>query len=158
MFFALWRRDPAEKYLFHWALSSWIYAFVLVSLFAAQGHHLLLGTLLFALMGLTDILIVSGVYRLNGEPPFRRWMIIPVLAAPLGHSLPVIFGISDHSPLAEASEALGLAVAMGLSGLAVFRARSAIPASRGQRIAGLALLAYLPGYMAVVIISLWFPQ
>ncbi|RVT94355.1 hypothetical protein [Sphingomonas crocodyli] len=134
VFFALWRRDPAERHLLHWALSSWIYAVVLVGLFASVGHSLALGAMFFALMGFTDILVVSGVYRLNGETPFRRWMIVPILAPPIGHSLPILLGVADHSPLAEVSEAIGLAIAMGLSGLAVFaRAAASIRAARRSR-------------------------
>jgi hypothetical protein len=32
VFFVLWRRRPEERYLLHWAMSSWIYAVILVAL------------------------------------------------------------------------------------------------------------------------------
>ena len=158
VFFALWRRAPAERHLLHWALSSWFYGLVLVSLFTIARDSLPLGALFFMLMGFTDVLIVSGIHRFDGEVPFCRWMVIPVLAPMLGHSLPILLGSGDHSPLAEVSEAIGLAVAMGLSGLAVLRTRRGAATSRARTIAGLALLAYVPGYVAVIVITIWFPQ
>jgi diguanylate cyclase (GGDEF)-like protein len=154
VFFVLWRRRPEERYLLHWAMSSWIYAVILVALYSPAGHYLASATLLFALMGLTDILIVSGVYSFGGEQPFRRWMVVPVLATSLGHALPLLL----HSPHAEAWRALGLGIAMGLSGLAVMREGGRLSPSWGRRIAGGALLTYLPGYLCVIAMGLWFPQ
>lgn len=154
VFFALWRRRPSERHLLHWAASNWLYAFVLIGLYSRAGQGLALGTALFALMGLSDILVVSGAQRLDSVTPFRRWMLLPLLAPAIGHLLPLLVG----GGRAEISEAIGLAIAMGSCGIAVLREKGGFAVSRGRRIAGLALIGYVPGYLAAIVIRLWFPE
>jgi diguanylate cyclase (GGDEF)-like protein len=154
VFFALWKRRPSERHLLHWAMSNWVYAVVLLGL--GFLHNVAVSLLLFVLMGLSDVLVVSGVNRLDAEQPFRRWMLIPLVAPAIGYALPLIFGAAD-SALADISEAIGLAMAMGSCGLAVLRERPTYAASRGRRLAGLALMAYVVGYAVVIALRIWKP-
>jgi diguanylate cyclase (GGDEF)-like protein len=158
VFFTLWRRWPGERHLLHWAMSGWVYAAVLIAFYSPLGNSLFATGILFALVGLSDVLVVSGLNHLDGQPPFRRWMAIPLLPASLGYLIPALFGLDEGSALAEAGEALGLGLAMGSCGIAVLHEGRGITASAGRRIAGFALLAYLPAYLTVVIVGIWFPE
>jgi diguanylate cyclase (GGDEF)-like protein len=158
VFFVLWHRRPPERHLLHWAWSNWLYVFVLLALYTSGTGHPALGAIFLALMGLSDVLVVTGVYRAEEVRPFRLWMIIPPLAAASTHLAPAFLGEQNGSVVTDVIQALGLAIAMGLCGITVLREHGQLAPSRGRRIAGFAMLAYLPGYVAVIVIRIWFPE
>jgi diguanylate cyclase (GGDEF)-like protein len=158
VFFVLWQRRRSERHLLHWAWSNWLYAAVLLTLFVSGSGSPLVATACFALMGVSDVLVVSGVYRVDEARPLRSWMIIPPLATAMTHVMPALLGKQAGSVSADVIEALGLAVAIGLCGVAILQERGQLASSRGRRIAGFAMLAYLPGYAAVIVIRIWFPE
>lgn len=158
VFVALWLRRRSERHLLYWAGSSWLYAAIIVVLHWPIARQMAIAGPVFALMGVSDILIVAGVYKLDRGHAFARWMIIPVVSTALGRILPPLLRIDPGRPAADVIEAIGLAIGMGISGIALLRAERGKAGSRGRKIAGAALLAYLPGYLAIIVLRLGYPD
>lgn len=150
-----WLRRSDRHYA-HWAASSLLYACAIIG-FQLVPPSIAASVGLFGLLGLTDILIISGLYSLDGARPFRPWMLLPICAAIAGKVLPHLAGLASlhlPSPVARACEPLGLALAMGVTGACLLR--RATPDGRMAGVAGLALLAYLPGYAFTIVAELGF--
>nr|WP_086491289.1 GGDEF domain-containing protein [Novosphingobium panipatense] len=150
VFCVLWLRDRAATHFVYWALSSFVYVGVLYAFTAAPRGSLAAFSLIYAVLGLTQVLPVAGALALEGERAWRRWMVVPVASAVLGHVLPAAFGALDWAPrsqsLQSVCDAAGLAISMGVSGYVLAFG----PGARrtvGRRLAGLAMLGYLPGYI-----------
>ncbi len=149
IFFILWIGRRAEIHLAYWAASSFLYSATLVGLAWIRDAGLAGGSVLFALLAISNLIPILGLRRFEGRPQFERWMVLPIVFAVTGYlssSLLIDAGIVA-SRFGEAGSALGLAAAMLISGRAMLNGPT-----RGQRIAGFAMLSYLPGF-AITILS-----
>jgi len=158
VFGVLWLRDRSARHFVHWALSSFLYTAVLFAFTAAPRGSLAAGMAIYAVLGLTQALPVAGVYALEGGRPWRWWMIVPVASAVLGHVLPGMLDALSWMARTERGQsvcdAAGLAISMGLAGFILAFGHGA-RRSVGRRLAGLAMLGYLPGY-ALSICGMFF--
>jgi len=157
IFLVLWQRRPSETYLLHWGMSSVIYATALIAFETPLGLPVVPTRAMdYGLIALSDFLLVTGMRRFDGKPPFRRWMAIPILATAIGVALPLLL-----VPDARTGEVLSHVVGSVLLGLCMMIcAGSILIDSRGdvavpRRIIGAALLAYGPGYIISVCVELW---
>lgn len=141
LFLFLWFGRRSDRYFLYWAASALLYGAVIVGFDVCQGNVWLTGLLLAAL-GFSNLLPVMGLRSLEGRPIFERWMASPMLVLVACHALPRLLG-ADDGRIAGGMEALGLAGAMAINGSML-----AHGPSRGQRVAGGAMLAYLPAYAA----------
>jgi diguanylate cyclase (GGDEF)-like protein len=135
-----------ERYFVHWSASAFLYAAVLIGFEAARGHLILAGLLTGALAA-TNMLIVTGMRAFDGKPPFRTWMLAPVAGCVAVHVLPTLIG--GRSPVAavwmHVGDTITIAISAAITGVILF-ASGRREKSRARRIAGLAMLGYLPGY------------
>jgi diguanylate cyclase (GGDEF)-like protein len=149
VFVALWLRDRGETHLLYWATGSCLYGVVIFGFSQTPRGEIPLTTLLFSGLGLTNVVALSGVRRLDGRPPFRWWMLIPIAAAGLGHGGPrlaVELGwLPPTSLIPNIGDALGLSLSMAINGGAMLWGRWTCRTA-GHRIVGAALLAYIPAY------------
>jgi len=152
VFGVLWLRDRAASHFAYWGLSSFLYVGAIYAFTAVPRESLAAMSLIYGVLGLTNILPVVGALALERSRPWRRWMALPVVSAALGHALPGLLGALGLIPQSEswqrACDAAGLAISMGLPGLVLvgFGARPSV----GRRLAGLAMLGYLPGYALAI--------
>lgn len=159
VFLGLWHRQRASAFLLHWAASSLIYAIVIAAFQTFMSHSVLVSTSIFVVLGASDILLLSGLRDLDGRQPFTAWMLVPAFAAAAGNAVPIL--LARHcgigGPLSiDLGEMLGLSGTVGLTGAAILLDRGGRPLTRARLIAGLALLAYLPGYAGAAIMRLGF--
>jgi diguanylate cyclase (GGDEF)-like protein len=149
--FALFRfGSRSEGHFVHWSASAFLYAAVLIGFEAARGQLLVTGLLMGALAA-TNMLIVTGLRAFDGKPPFRLWMLAPVAGCVAVHVLPaLIFGRGPGIGMwTQAGDTAAIAVSAGLAG-GILVASGRREQSRARRIAGLAILGYLPGYAVVL--------
>jgi diguanylate cyclase (GGDEF)-like protein len=157
----------AERYCFHWSASALLYAAVLIGFEFAPGRPLLKSGLLGAL-ALTNMLIVSGIRAFDGAPPFRWWMLLPVAGCVGTHIVPSWIAGDDPRVwvVTQVGDTLSIAVSAAIAGFACLSygpdeqaARGSRGAargrSRGRRLAGYAMLAYLPGYAITLSGYIW---
>jgi diguanylate cyclase (GGDEF)-like protein len=105
------------------------------------------GALLYSLLSFSNIVVVAGIRRFVGLPPFARWMAIPPLLTGGGFVFGYVVGwYRGVSASASASDfgATGMTLSMLLLGIAVLRGSG--ESDHGRRIAGGALLGYFGGY------------
>ncbi|WP_313440552.1 GGDEF domain-containing protein [Novosphingobium sp.] len=153
VFGVLWLRDRTASHYAYWASSSLLYVAVLYAFTAVPRGEPTGLALIYAVLGLTNALPVTGALALDGAldggRAWRRWMIVPVVGPVIGHALPgaldALGWIARPDRWQSAGDAAGLALSMGLSGLVLAFGKGA-QHSAGRRLAGLAMLAYLPGY------------
>ncbi|SAK65888.1 diguanylate cyclase [Caballeronia temeraria] len=135
-----------EPHFAHWSASAFLYAATLTGFEPARGNAALIGLLLGALAA-SNMLIVSGLRAFDGKPPFPSWMLAPVLICVGAHVLPIWIG--GHGPIASmfthAGDTISVAISAAITG-AMLWSSGKREQSRARRIAGLAMLAYLPGY------------
>ena len=147
VFVFLWvgRRD--ESHLLHWAASSLIYAVALLAFASVAGPSLVIA-LLYGALSASTLAVLTGVRRFDGLPPFRSWLLLPVLFSFLGYGLPALaFGVD--SPASRIGGTVGSIVTMLVVGLSLTLGRAPQP-SRGRRIAGAALLVYVPSFLVAI--------
>lgn len=153
VFACLWGGRKNDSYLAHWSASSFLYALVLIGFHLAPASSVLLAGSLFGLLAATNMLLVSGARCFEGEPPFRAWMMAPVAAAAIGHAAPAtllpLWGF-EEAAATRIGETLGLACSMTLAGVFLML-KPVTEGRRGRSIAGSALLAYVPGYLIVIL-------
>ncbi|WP_232630215.1 GGDEF domain-containing protein [Methylobacterium sp. Leaf118] len=147
VFACLWvgRRD--EGYFLHWGGGSLLYAGVICS-YDYSAHTPLQDGLLYALLSASTLLVLTGVRRFDGRAPFPVWLLLPMLVSGLGYGVPAhLFG--GDSAWARIGGTCGSLLTMALVGgrLVLERTRSA---PRGRRIAGAALLGYIPAFLAAI--------
>ncbi len=158
VYLVFWYRQRGSAHLLHWAASSLIYAFAILAFALFSDFAPLLATVMYAAMGISDILVVSGIRCLDGRRPFAAWMIAPPLISAGSVAIPTLLtghGIGGAAAI-DVSEMLGLFTSMGLSGVAILVDRGGLPMSRARATASFALLAYLPGYVGAIIVRLGF--
>lgn len=158
VFTVLFLRARSERHFLCWGMSSLLYsAAILTFAFTPPGKPVVV-TLLYAVLGVTNVLPVAGARLLEGRSAFARWMIIPIASPAIGHGLPLLLGasrlIQPDGIWQTAGDALGLSISMGLSGFVLAFTGNAGESS-GRRMAGLSMLAYLPGYALSVIATIW---
>ncbi|WP_404710091.1 diguanylate cyclase [Sphingomonas sp. MMS24-J13] len=159
VFLGLWHRQRSSAYLLYWAASSLIYALVIVAFQASMSGSLLVSTSIFVVMGSTDVLLISGLRSLDGRRPFAAWMLVPALAAAAGNAIPHLLATycAIGGPLSiDLGDMLGLSGSVGLTGAAILFDRDGKPLTRARFLAGMALLAYLPGYAGAMVVRLGF--
>lgn len=157
VFLALWHGNREARYLGHWAASSVIYVAVMLAFeIRPPPFGITLGCVLFAALSGSNVFLLSGVRILEGRAAFARWMVVPSLVSMLCFAGPVALRVSGV-PVSTATGSVvvtaGLAFGMTVFGMALLRGAKrnrvddgAHDSARGRRIAGLALLGYLPGY------------
>ncbi|MDR5835556.1 GGDEF domain-containing protein [Caballeronia sp. LZ034LL] len=150
--FALFRfGGRREAYFVHWSASAFLYAAVLIGFDSAPRGQLLVFSLLMGALAATNMLIVSGLRAFDGKPPFRLWMLAPVAGCAVAHVLPVL--IAGRGPgtgaWTQAVDTVTIAISAGIAG-GILLASGRRDQSRARRIAGLAILGYLPGYAVVL--------
>lgn len=159
VFLVFWYRQRGSAHLLHWAASSFLYALTILAFAVLPDIPLSISICLFAAMGASDVLVVSGIRSLDGRRPFAAWMIAPPLLLANAIAIPSLLathlGIGGPASI-DVSEILGLIGSMGISGIAVLIDRGKGPLSRARTTAGIALLAYLPGYVGTLIVRLGF--
>ena len=157
IFLVLWQRRRGETYLLHWGMSSVIYATALIGFETPLGFPSVPTRAVdYGLIALSDFLLVTGMRRFDGKPPFRWWMTVPILSTAIGVALPLLI-IADARTAEVASHVVG-SVGLGLcmmicAGAILIDSRSDVAVPR--RIIGAALLAYGPGYIISVCVELW---
>jgi diguanylate cyclase (GGDEF)-like protein len=144
-----------EPQFVHWSASSFLYAAVLTGFEPARGNAAVIGLLLGALAA-TNMLIISGLRAFDGKPPFRAWMLAPILGCFAAHVLPGWIG--GHGPaasmLTHAADTISVAISAATTGLILWSSGRR-EESRARRIAGLAMLGYLPGYAVTLAAYAW---
>lgn len=158
VFTTLWLRSRSDLHFALWGLSSLIYASIILAFALMAAPSQFVVTILFSIFGLTDILAVAGVRLLDDRRPFARWMALPVACPALGHGVPAALaslGWIEANGLWQAvGDASGLALAMGMCGIALAFDKGTGHSS-GRRMAGMALLGYLPAYAGSIVVTVW---
>jgi diguanylate cyclase (GGDEF)-like protein len=166
--FALMRIDRrGERYCLHWSASALLYAAVLIGFDFAPGHPVFKSVLLGALAA-TNMLIVSGLRAFDGKPPFRWWMLLPIAGCAATHLIPatIALGHPRAALVTEVGDTLSVAISALIAGAACLvgepreqgaasGSQALAPRSRGRRLAGIAMLGYLPGYAITLVGYLW---
>lgn len=147
VFACLWVGQRDESYFLHWGAGSLLYALVILG-FNVSGHTPVEDGLLYALLSATTLAVLTGVRCFDGQAPFTPWLLGPILVSGLGYALPAqIFG-SDSAP-ARIGGTCGSLLSMAVvGGFLVFGRQSA--EAPGRRIAGSALLGFIPGFLAAM--------
>lgn len=148
VFVCLWVGQREERYYLHWAAGSLIYAATILAFNHISAHTPLQDGLLYALLSASTVAVLTGARRFDGLSPFRPWLLLPVLCSGLGYmGLALAYG-SDSAPC-RIGGTCGSVLAMSLVG-GVLAFGPAPQPSRGRRIAGAALLAYIPGFLVAI--------
>lgn len=148
LFLFMWLGRRAERYLLYWAGSAFLYGAVLIG-FNVALPRLALSTLLAMLLAFSNVLPTMGLRSFEGRPVWQRWMALPMLFIGGCHLIPHLLAHSADGAVAGVMDSLGLAGAMAISGVMLARGPT-----RGQRLAGGAMLAYLPAYGLGLIVDL----
>lgn len=158
IFLTLWRRRRDQDFLLHWGLSSFVYALALLVFGIPSGQSSVWRAgLEYGLVGVADVLLVTGMRVYDGKAPFRWWMALCVVATALVTALPL--ALNPGAPGMVASDVLGsisLAVCTIVCTIAILR--NARDGGTPRRIVGFALLAYTPGYVVSVSTQIWGPS
>ncbi len=155
IFVSLWRGRRDHLHNLHWAASLLLYCVALAGLeWINRPQDVLIRSLLVAALTASNIPLSTGVRLFAERPQWRWWMSVPPAVTLIGFLLPYIAGSLGISMLARSEQLLatfGLALGMGVFGADVIRqAARAVPGGYGGRIAGIALLAYLPCYLFAI--------
>lgn len=141
VYLTLWRIRPGQTFLLDWAGSSGTYVVALAG-FALLPDRPATTAFLYALLGLCDVLILAGVRRFDGAAPVRPWMLLLILLPSLSYLVPSLLWTTRE---AQMGGILGLAGVMLVVGAVLIRGGNrAKGAAGGRRIAGGALLGYIP--------------
>ncbi len=155
IFLALWRGRADQFHNVHFAGSLILYCLALAGLeWIYRPDDVLIRASLVALLTASNIPVSMGVRLFAGQPIWRWWMVVPPAATLIGFLLPHMAGAIGVAMPAESEQllgAVGLALGMGVFGLDVIRQSGrAVPHGYGGRIAGIAMIAYLPCYIFAI--------
>jgi len=147
VFAVLWHGRRSEPWLAYWGGSSALYAVTLVGLGQYPTPSPLLAGTLFAALGTTNLLMLAGLRAFDGLAPCTPWMLGLVTASGLtGLTLG-----SEATAVGRIANAASLALSMTCFGMPLARSRATDGTRAPRRIAGAAMLAYVPGFL----ISIW---
>lgn len=155
IFLSLWRGREGQFHNVLWAVSLLLYCVALAGLeWINRPQDVLVRSLLVAALAASNIPLIAGVRLFAGRPLWRWWMAVPPLGTLTGFLLPhtlAQFGISMPPQSDQLLTAIGLALGMGVFGADIIRQSGrAVPDGYGGRIAGGAMLAYLPCYLFAI--------
>lgn len=148
VFLCLWGGRRDETYFLHWAGGSLSYALAIFCFNHLAPSPLQTG-LLYGVLSASTLAVLTGVRRFDGRPPFRPWMLLPILVASLGYILPA-FTLGPDDAACRIGGTFGSLLTMAVAGSSLALGRASRP-SPGRRIAGAALLAYIPGFVAAMV-------
>lgn len=156
VFLMLWLGRRQDRFLLHWAASAALYAAVLVAFeMFERGPTPGLGGLLYAALAGCNALLLSGARLFEGKRPFPPWLWVPLPLGFLGYAGPFWLAAAGLDlPVPEGGRIggfLALLASVGSVGVLLLRGRYG---RRGRRIAGLAVLAYAPGYVVAILLQL----
>jgi diguanylate cyclase (GGDEF)-like protein len=150
VFAVLWLRNRAALHFAIWASSSLLYGGGMVIFGLVPSGSLAMMSIAFGVLALTNVLPLAGVLALEGQRIVRPWMALPILSAAFGHALPSVLALassSDPPPIWQTiGDASGLMIGIGIPGLVLAFGKGAAT-SAGRRMAGVAMLCYVPAYM-----------
>lgn len=155
IFLTLWRGRKDQFHNVHWAASLLLYCVALAGLeWIYRPDEVLVRSLLVAVLTASNIPLSTGVRLFAGRPLWRWWMAVPPAVTLIGFLLPhimAVVGIAMPAGSEQSLAAVGLALGMGVFGADIIReAGRAVPHGYGGRIAGIALLAYIPCYVFAI--------
>lgn len=155
IFLSLWRGRRDQRHNAHWALSLLLYCFALAGLeWINRPDDVLIRSLLLAILTASNIPVATGVRLFAGRPVWRWWMAVPPAATLIGFLLPHLLhgvGIALPGQSEQVLATLGLVLGMGVFGVDILRqAECAVPRGLGGRIAGFAMMAYIPCYFYAI--------
>ena len=146
VFMMLWWGHVRARHLLYWSASSLLYGAVMVCFGIWGEREVVSTTILLMMLAFSNVLADMGLRAFEGRPVLASWMVLPPLAVGMAHFLPcaaVAMGwIEPQSQLPRAVDVLGLSLAMAISGGMMIAGPL-----RGQRIAGGAMLAYIPMFL-----------
>ncbi len=150
-FAAQWRKGQDRAHLLYWSMAALCHA-VTIAGFAVAGPSIgmMTGSLLYAAVAAGPLLIVAGVRSFDGRIPAARWMVVPVLLAAAGHGI----GQAIGGVISIRLGAIGLTMVAVTVAAALLRSRPGVATGMGgdgRRMAGWAMLGYLPGYIMVIV-------
>ncbi|WP_232492772.1 sensor domain-containing diguanylate cyclase [Novosphingobium kaempferiae] len=156
IFLTLWRGRKDQFHNVHWAASLLLYCVALAGLeWINRPDDVLVRSLLVAVLTASNIPLSTGVRLFAGRPLWRWWMAVPPAVTLIGFLLPhmaAMVGIAMPQGSEQSLAAVGLALGMGVFGADIIReAGRAVPDGYGGRIAGIALLAYIPCYIIAIV-------
>lgn len=150
VFLLLWRGRRDEDHLLYWSLSSFLYGAVMLGFGVWTEGTLIPATILVMLLAFSNVLAVTGLRHFEGRAVWEPWMVLPPVVIGLAHAVPLIAvdmgWLSPASLVPKVSDVFGLTAAMAISG-----GMMVAGPLRGQRIAGLAMLAYIPTFLLALI-------
>ena len=153
VFLMLWLGRRQDRFLLHWAASAALYAGVLVAFeMFERGPTPGLGGALYAALAGCNVLLLSGARLFEGKRPFPAWLWLPLPLGFLGYAVPFWLAAAGMDlPVPEGGRIggfLALLISVGSVGVLLLRGAHG---RRGRRIAGLAVLAYAPGYIVAIL-------
>ncbi len=156
IFGMLWRGRRDQLHHAHWAGSLLLYCVALSGLeWVERTEDVVIQSLLLAALTGSNILVVTGVRVFARQPIWRNWMAIPPAVTLIGYLLPHLvrqFGVSLPGDSQQVLTTLGLAFGMGVYGLDLMRQSvRALPQGIGGRVAGFAMMAYMPCYLYTMV-------
>jgi diguanylate cyclase (GGDEF)-like protein len=155
IYIALWRGRKDRRHNLHWAASLGLYCMALAGLeWIHRPQDVLIRAMLVATLTASNIPLSTGMRLFAGRPMWRWWMALPPTVTLLGFLLPHIaakLGVLLPPQTEQVLTAVGLALGMIAFGTDLLRqAPHAVPGGWGGRIAGLAMLGYLPCYLCSI--------
>jgi diguanylate cyclase (GGDEF)-like protein len=152
MFGAIWARNGRAPYMLHWAASAALYSVVLELFDHVDPQSAIARSVAFGLMSGTDVLILIGVRSFAGRSRYSAGEVCLLAAILLVPMLAAGVAASARLPVGASAEVCmtALLVAKVLVGSWVAFDRGE-QRSFGQRLAGLAMLAYVPVYALSIV-------
>jgi diguanylate cyclase (GGDEF)-like protein len=145
----LWASRRSDSYMLYWAASALLYSAVLIGFDSLDEKSRIVHGGLLCLLALSSLLLLSGVFRFDGQRTVRSWMVFILIPPVLGDALPGMVdslgGLQNSHSLSNIGASAGLACTTGAIGLILLLGKSEF-ANRGRRMAGMAILGYLPSY------------
>jgi diguanylate cyclase (GGDEF)-like protein len=150
VFLLLWRGRRGDDHLLFWSASALLYGAVMIGFGLWGERGAVAATILFMLLASSNIISVMGVHRFQGRPVFAPWMALPPLAMGAAHLGPLLLvaqgWLTAESQIPRVADVLGLIAAMTITGTAMISGPL-----RGQRIAGAAMLSYIPAFLLALV-------
>ncbi|SEN56479.1 diguanylate cyclase (GGDEF) domain-containing protein [Sphingomonas gellani] len=150
VFLVLWRGRRSERHLALWGAGAGLYACVLIALQGLETFSPLRAGLVIAALSATNCLMLGGVRAFDGHRPLTGWMIVLVVSQGV---LAALFG-SGASSSGRVVDAILLTISVIACGLPLALARPDDGTRATRRIVGVALLAYVPGFLASIALDL----